>query len=225
MLLPERAPTANELKKWETIIRRLDRAKRWLVVNYLLKQNLGVLQEFCEQNDLTVPVTPSNIAVLLTERAAQLQTIQKAIQAVERLELGVQFKFGDIDIVAPTWYTEEQTQEYNLGFWPIVLAGVAVVLIIGLSARLITIEEDLETCAKQNKKLITAGDKALCSDPTDPRCAEWKKTKQETEFIRTESTIDQITGGLKKFGSAATGGIGIGLAVAIPLLAWSWFKK
>jgi len=225
MLLPERAPTTSELRKWDALIKQLDRAKRWLVINYMLKNNFGIIQQFCADNGLPVPEIDPSILVQLTEKASQFQTIQKAIQAVERLELGIRFKNGDIDIVAPTWYTAEQTQDYTLGLWPLIFAGLAVVLIVGLSARLITIEDTCESCEKklkeQNKKL----DAQLCQNPNDPTCQKWQKIKKETEYVRAEGTIDQIKNGLKKFGGAAIGGIGLGLAVAIPLLAWSWFKK
>lgn len=225
MLLPEREPTASELKKWETIIRQLDRAKRWLVVNYLLKQNFGIIQQFCADNGLTVPSIPSDLVVLLTDRAAKLQTIQKAIQAVERLELGIQFKNGDIDIVAPTWYTKEQTQDYTLGLWPLILAGLAIVLIVGLSARLITIEDDFYQTSKKLKTQTKKIDDELCKNPNDPLCQKWSAIKKETEYVKTEGTIDQITRGLSEFGKTVKKGAGIGLAIAIPLLAWSWFKK
>lgn len=225
MLLPERIPTASEQKKWDAVIVKFDKAKRWMIANYLLKINLGILQEFCASNNLQIPQMSSDNAILFTKRAAEFGKIEKAIQAVERLELGISFQNGDINIVAPSWYTKEQIQDYQLGIWPIILAGLAIVLIVGLSAQLIVIDQDFEKCAKDNKKLISEADKALCADPNNPLCKKWKETKKETEFEKTESTFDQIKKGLSEFGKVATKGVGIGLAIAIPLIAWSFFKK
>jgi hypothetical protein len=223
MILPERSPTANEQKKWDEILNKFSRVQRKMVVCLLLEQNLGILQGFAAKNSLSMPSLNTEDAEKFKISLAEMARIQRAIHAVERLELGVRFENGDVDIIAPPWYTKEQIESYNLGWIIPVVIGVA--LIIGLAARIIKVEMDFDDLAKKQKQLIAAADQAICANPQDPRCDEWKQEKQRSGFTKTESTIDQIKKGLSEFGKVVTKGAGIGLMIAIPLLAWSFLKK
>lgn len=222
-LIPERPPTSAELKKWQDLIERFDRTQRKFILATLLEQNVQTITSWGTQAGYGMPMLPADSKTVLNSIYKELAKIQRAIQAAERLEVGVRFANGDIDIVAPAWYTKEQIQDLNLGWVIPVIIGVA--LIIGLAARVITLEWQLDETVQKKNAQLDAANKIICSDPKDPRCAAWEVEKEKSGFQKTESTIQQIKNGLKTFGKVATTGAGIGLAVGIPLLLWSFFKK
>ena len=105
------------------------------------------------------------------------------------------------------------------GFFIPVIVGL--VLLAGVISRLIWVERENDDLSDKFNDILHKTDKTLCSDPSSPVCKDWQKTKSEKSYKENETLADTI-----KQAAASTGrGLGIGLMIAIPLIAWSWFGR
>lgn len=224
MLLPERAPTGDERSRWSDFVKLADRVMMMTGANGLRLRNYETIARFAESVGIKT-VDPTEAKKELNIISADILRIKKAIALVEANELGIQFSVdGEISIVAPTSYTKEQIASYGLGAWPLILIGVGIVLIGGIVARALWMESknaELESKVDGWTKFV---DGELCKDPNDPKCAAWK-TEKAKDYTPTKNTIDRLVEGLAEVGTTAKKGLGWGIAIAIPLLAWGFLKK
>jgi hypothetical protein len=224
MLIPERGPTQAEQKKWDDFVTRAEKVKRLTFANVLRAENAKIISAFAARRGLTLPTVSPVDQKRLVAVVAEFARIQRGIQAVERLELCVKFQNGEIDIMAPPWYTKEQIASYNLSGWfvPIII-GIAA--LAGLIGRLYDIEQENTELAAKYDAVLKASEKRICDNPNSAECQEWQKEKEPTGYVKNVGVIDQIAGSISDFGKTAKKGIGIGLAIAVPLLAWSYLRQ
>lgn len=147
---------------------------------------------------------------------------KRLIDAVENEKLGLRFAHGDIDIMAPPDMTADQIAEYHLmGF---VLIAVGVVVIAGIIATQIVWNNESLKQTDQFNRLLKTADNKYCADPASPTCAAWLNRKKAEGFKQKKNIIERIEGGIKGVVSSATSGLGIGIALAIPLAAYVFAK-
>ena len=224
MLIPERGPTLAEQKKWDEMLALAERVKKKTFENILRAENAKIISAFAARKGLSLPTVSAEDAKRLVAVVAEFARIQRGIQAVDRLELCVKFQNGDIDIMAPPWYTKEQIASYNLSGWFIpIIIGIAA--LAGLIGRLYDIEEENTELAAKYDAVLKASEKRICDNPNSAECQDWQKEKEPTGYVKNVGIIDQIAGSISDFGKTAKKGVGIGLMIAIPLLAWSYLGK
>lgn len=148
---------------------------------------------------------------------------KRLITAVEANILGLRFTKDDIDILAPPGMTDDEVAEYQSLGWFLLVAGIVVIYgVYKYTSWLLDENEDLAT--KLNNVLYAA-DSNFCADSKSAVCSLWLKKKQSQGFDKKKSAIEKLESGIKKIGEVAKTGIGVGLAIAIPLLAWSFFGR
>lgn len=223
MLIPERGPTLAEQKKWDDMLLLAEKVKKKTFSNIVRAENVKIISAFGVRKGLLLPSISAVDAKRLVAVVAEFAQIQRGIQAVDRLELCVKFQNGDIDIMAPPWYTKEQIASYNLSGWfvPIII-GIAA--LAGLIGRLYDIEKENNELAAKYDAVLKASEKRICDNPDSAECKEWQKEKEPSGYVKNEGIIGQIAGSISDFGKTAKKGVGIGLAIAIPLLAWSYLR-
>jgi len=220
MIIPEREATAAERAKWESVLQLAEQTKRQIFANVLRAENYKIVKSFAAAHGVTIGIMPDADQQRLVSVISEFNRIQRLISYVERLELGVRFENGEVSIVAPPSYTDDQIAALSGWFIPI---AIGIVLLAGLIGKLHGLEDENEEIAAKYKAVLTASEKRICSDPYSSECKAWKEEKEPIKYQQNTGLIDRISSGITEIGQTAKKGLGIGLAIAIPLLAWSYF--
>lgn len=147
----------------------------------------------------------------------------RLITGVENEKLGVRFTKDDIDILAPKTMSEGEIEEYKQLGWIIIVVGV-VVLAAGIAYTWWVTDEN-EKLKTEYNNILVASDQKFCADPNSAICKAWIERKNKENFAQKKSTIEKLESGITDFVDTAKKGVGAGLAVAIALIAFSWFGK
>jgi len=213
----ERGPTRSELSTWERLLRNHQNALRENQIAGLALTNASIVYQFAGENAVFLVPFPPELEQKYLDVRSKLGTLTRAIRGVEDLTLGVSFSNGDIDILAPT---EESAIEHGFGLIPLVILGV-VVLAGAIAAAIWATKNSIEI-SNQAREIAARADKTLCSDPNSELCKKWKIEKSSTGYNRNVSVLETVKSSLGAVGQ----GIGSGLAIAIPLLAfWAFGRK
>jgi hypothetical protein len=211
----DRAPTLFELERWRGLLNQLDRSQRAHGRAFCLLSNVAIAAKFLSTRGIVLPYFSAapGLEQQFLKVSAELEKITDMIRDVEDGTLGARWQGGDFDIIQPPSASGMQ------GFFIPVIVGL--VLLVGVITRLIWVEKENNELSDKFNDILTKTDKTLCSDPSSQVCKDWKKTKSEKSYKENETLADTI-----KRAAASTGeGLGIGLMIAIPLLAWSWFGR
>jgi hypothetical protein len=225
MLISERQATSVEKKKWDEVLRLAEQLKRYTYANVLRDENFKLISVFSARYGVQIPLMTADEIKRLNRNIEAFKRIYKAIQAVERLELGIYFAEDDVVIVAPSWYTSDQIASYQLSGWPFVLIAAGVAIVAGVIGYIHRLQSDNEELSSRYDAVLQASEKRICSDPTSAACQAWKKEKEPKAIKENEGIIASLTSGIAEIGQTAKKGLGIGLALAIPLLAWSYLGR
>jgi hypothetical protein len=204
-------------RAWKEVITRLSRLNDKALMLKMLDDLYGLEVDFAAQTRSTIPFIDR---LKLPRLVAEIDQIKRAARAVQEHELGVQLqKNGDIDIVAPNWYTREKIDGL-LGGWIIpVLLATGILIIGGLIYGLKKMESDTDELTKKYNSIVRATDKTFCAEPSSQKCAAWLDLKNRERFEERKGIIDKMGDTLGALGSGAKTGAKIGLAVLIPLTA------
>lgn len=214
----ERLANDKELKKWRQFEREFDRFTQLFYLTTARALNAAFAQNLAVKYKVAFPLLEQSEKDFFACRSWYLKT-RDLIRGVEEHTLGITFSDNDVNIVK----TQEQG-ELKGWFIPIlVVAGVA--LLIGAIADTLRQRKKLEEVEKAFKGATDFADKRFCADPASPLCAEWKQTKNLEQYRSNETIIDRLSKAVSETGAKISSGLGVGLAIAVPLILWSWFGK
>lgn len=211
----DRSPTRDELSRWNDLLRHLDRAQKTHARAFALLANVAIAANYCASRGIVVPFfgTMPDLEQRLFAVGNELDKITRLVRDVEDGVLGARYVNGDFDIIQPSSPSNLQ------GFFIPVLLGL--VALAGVISRLIWVERENNELSDNYNEILAATDKTLCADPGSTTCIDWKKTKSEKAYVENKTLADTL-----RDAAASTGrGLGMGLMIAIPLIAWSWFGR
>lgn len=215
----ERPPTARELELWakaQTI------AKRVNLLSYMMKaqfRNIIQIHNFAKNNKIKLdePGLP-DLEKRMLSALAEIEFLKDKMCEVNQLDLGVRISSSgnDLDIVEP--------KETGTMGW-IIPAILGAIVVIGIIARWAYLEKEVVEVTRDYNGIMKRADMALCSDKNSETCKSWEKDKQTGGYYKRESIIDSIKNAASSVGETAKKGLGAGIALAIPLLAWLWAPR
>lgn len=215
----ERGPTQQESSLWD---RAQSHAKRVIALSYALKlqyKNLLLEHQFAKENGITLSEKEdlASMETRLLTAISQISTLKDVMCDVNQLELGVRLSSTgtDLDVIDPPTQT--------LGW--IIPAVAGAVIVAGIIARWAYLENEVGDLSDKYNGVIRRADQALCADPTSQTCADWKATKQNGAYYQRETVIDKIKSAASYAGQKITTGIGAGIALLIPLLAFLYLPR
>lgn len=210
--LLDRPPTSAELAKWRTVEARTRDLDGRIFCASLLFQNLVIMSRFATAHGITPP-TPD--AARLYALIEGFEKVKEAVRRIEDREWGARWNGEDFDAVDPAGSS-------TLGglFIP-VLIGVGVVALGGIIARLAYLEKETADLVPKYNAIIDRTDKAFCADPTSQTCQDWQQEKIDSGYEKNKSFADSVKGAISTVGS----GLGKGLLIALPLVAFAIFWR
>jgi Flp pilus assembly pilin Flp len=210
----ERGPTSSELSTWSKLIDEHQRALSALHICEAMMQNAIIIFKFAENHGVTIQTIPGELERRYLNVKQTLDTLTRAIRGAQDLSLGVRFRAGDVDILAPDL---ESARDQGFGAVVLIIAGVVVVG-AAIAVAYWATKNALEI-SQQARAVIKKADQKLCADPRSSLCAQWKNEKQTTIFEKNETLADTIKSGVSRVG----GGLLLGL-IALVAVSYFWRK-
>jgi hypothetical protein len=214
----ERAPTAKELSLWDKAQKL---AKRVNLTSYILKnqyRNIILTHKFATKQKITLnePDLPE-IEERMLIAFEEIESLKNIMCEVNQLELGVRMNAAgtDLDIVEPT--------EKTLGW--VLPAVLGAVVIVGIIARWAHLEKEVSEVTAKYNGILRRSDLALCENPDSEQCKKWETAKQTGAYYKRETIIESVKSAVATAGTVAKKGLGVGLALAIPLLIWMYMPR
>lgn len=213
--------TAKQKKLWRDYKRNVENIDLRCQANAVRVQMCYAALDFGNRNNLPIAFdTQAFDKHFMLVRA--VNRAKRLIDAVESEKLGLRFTHGDIDIMAPPDMTADEIAEFQMmGF---VLIAVGVVVIAGIIATQIIWNNESLKLTDEYNHLLEQSDNKYCADPASPTCAAWLNRKKAEGFKPKKNIIERLESGIKAVASSATSGLGIGIALAIPLAAYIFAK-
>ncbi len=211
---PKSYPTRGEKDMWDRFVDLVDDSNDLAIVCRLLGANAAESFFWGRKHGFNVS-EPSALENRVIRAELELQRLSYLIRKVEDRRLTVQYKNGDFDIVEP-----KQTQ--SLEGWPLIVAGVIVV--VGAVALAKYLWDELEDVQRNYRILDGATDQMFCQEGSPQTCAEWQAYKVSSKLDERRKAADSISDGL---GATLKKGAQWGVAIAIPiiLLAFLWRSR
>ena len=208
----ERAPTAEERKKWEQSKERLRIINRNLYASYLYLKNASLAQKSASQTGNLLSFSPDEETDRFLNLYRQYDDIKNAMRLVEDYQAGIKPSGNDWDIIVPP------TQ---MGFPVIAAAVIGTVLVAGLIARLIYLETETQDLSDHLNGVMEAADKALCTDPNSENCLFWEQQKKQEGWHKNVTLADEAKSAVKTIGK----GLSVGLLIAVPLIGMALLNQ
>ena len=213
----ERLPNAKEREMWE---RAMKIATRTVQRAYLLKYQwtqIKTIAAFAKKAGAVIE--EPKIAELADRMFAALKEIEflkDVMCQVNQNKLGVRMSENgqDLDIVQPG--ESEPVLEGDFGW--IIPVIILAIIVIGIIARWIYLEDEVGDLNDQFDGVIERSDKALCKDPNSQQCKDWLKTKADSSYYKRETIIDKLKNAAAGAGGFVKSNLKWGLIVAVPLL-------
>lgn len=215
-IIGERSMTSEEHQRWNDVRTKMYRVRDyWDSVN--AKLNMIIITSiFCKNNGIEITAL-DDIGPIEKEFIETKNEIDKLTNLIHDAEMGyygIRYKNGDFDIV-----TKSNETVSGLGFPAIIVAAVGVVSFVAILARWTYLELKTEEINNKFNEIIEHADSELCSDPNSEICKNWKNRKQQKDYKKEETLSQTIQHSLKTAGK----GLSMGLLIAIPLIAYSFF--
>lgn len=217
----ERPPTSKELALWD---KAQTIAKRVNLLSYIVKlqyRNILITHQFAVDNQIVLnePTLPDAEKRML-EALTEIEKLKDFMCEVNQLELGVRLSSSgeDLDIIDPS--------QTNLSFGWIIPVIIGSVLVAGIIARWAYLEIEITEVTDDYNGILDRADKSICgNDPNSDQCKNWKSQKQSSGYQKRETLIGSTRDAIKAVGSGAKTGLGVGLALAIPVALFMLFGK
>lgn len=222
--MPERAPTYKERKQWDNFLSLTDRVGKKILANSARSLMAKRLQNFAASRNIQIPTISNDTEQKLIETANEWKRLKRAVNLVETYELGLRFRNGDIDIMAPAHYTQEQIADLNLSGWFVPIA-IGIIVIGTVLARMLYLDQESDRLAQKYDTMIKASEKIICADPNSSDCIAWEEEKETSDYNNNKTLIDEITESLGAVGGTIKKGLGWGAVLAIPIIAYMLLKK
>jgi hypothetical protein len=182
-----RGPTVSEMSTWERLVQQAHRAGIALDICALIFQNAVVAHQFAQKNGIDIEIIPPELEQRYLAIRSKFDRLRRAIRGVENHTLGVQFRDGDIDIVAESAESAE-----NQGFSGLPLIILGVVVVAAAAAVAIWATRNAIEVIHQARALVQRADDRFCADPQSAICEEWKAEKEVTGFNKRDTIADTI---------------------------------
>lgn len=211
----------KEFARWNYLRNLIFRAKdRWQAARHRMNVVIEI-SKFCTQNGIELQTLSniSNVEKDLLSLETEIRSGLAIFFDCENGYLGINFHDNDFDVIQPA--TDISPTVQGLGFPPIVAAAIGVISVVALISRWAYIEHKAVDLDVKLKNTIRESDKLLCSDSNSEICSKWKERKETAGIKREASIAETITSGLDKAGH----GLSIGIAIALPVLAYAMFRK
>lgn len=215
----ERPPTSQEMALW---LKAEKTAKKVNLLSYLAKQqytNLKLTHEFATANkvELSEPELPDLIDRMYAA-LSEIEELKDRMCSVNQLDLGIRISSNgnDLDIVQPQ-------QTGTLGW--VIPAVIGAAVVIGIIARWAHLEVEVSEITNRYNGILKRSDMALCKDPNSDLCKNWQKAKSSGGYDRRTTIIESVKDALVSAGTAAKKGLGAGIALLIPFLAYLYLPR
>lgn len=211
----ERPPTDHENSLWD----RAEALKKKVIllatIMRLRHKQLMRAAQFAAAHG--VPFDAGELPGLESRMLAVLSQIEQYRRLhcdVNGQQLGVKPSAtgDDLDIVQPQ-------ESDSFGGWPLIVAGV--IILIGIIARWIYVENEVTTISEKYNHVLTKTDNEFCKDPSSKLCQDWQAEKKTGDLAKNETLVDSVKRAMGTVGS----GIGTGLMLIIPLLALMYLPR
>lgn len=209
----ERIANAGEMSLWNKAMKVRERINRNIYVSALYYRNLILAYQFAQSRGIKLPVMDEmpSLEKRLYQVHVDYDYLSKSMNRVLDRTAGIRRTGDDLDILDP-----------GQGFgWIIQIVAVGVLLVGTLIARLITVESESQDVSDKLNSVLDSADKALCSDPGSKICQDWKAEKIKSDYVHNMTLVDTVKGALTTAGK----GLGVGIAVAVPLLLAAMFWR
>jgi hypothetical protein len=219
----ERPPTASEIALWDKAMKL---ARRTNLISYAVKlqwAQIKLTHSFAQKKQVALgePDLP-DLADRMFAALKEIESLKDLMCRVNQLELGIRLSADgkDLDIVQP-----EETGELSFGQGWILPAILGVALVVGIIARWAFLEREVSEISAKYNGVINRADNALCKDPDSEMCHDWENSKKSGGYYKRETIIDSVKNALVSAGSTAKKGLGVGLALLLPLLALMYLPR
>jgi hypothetical protein len=218
----ERPPTASEIALWDKAMKL---AQRTNLLSYAVKlqwAQIKLTHAFAQKKQVALgePDLP-DLADRMFAALKEIEFLKDLCCRVNQLELGIRLSADgkDLDIVQP-----EETGELSFGW--VLPAILGVVLVVGIIARWAFLEREVSEISAKYNGVINRADDALCKkNPDSDICHDWENSKKSGGYYKRETIIDSVKNALVSAGSTAKKGLGIGMALLLPLLALMYLPR
>jgi len=219
----ERPPTASEIALWEKAMKL---AQRTNLLSYAVKlqwAQIKLTHSFAQEKQVAFgePDLP-DLADRMFGALKEIESLKDLMCRVNQLELGIRLSADgkDLDIVQPA-----ETGELSFGQGWVLPAILGVVLVVGIIARWAFLEREVSEITAKYNGVINRADNALCKNPDSELCHDWENSKKSGGYYKRETIIDSVKNALVSAGSTAKKGLGIGMALLLPLLALMYLPR
>lgn len=174
--------------------------------------------EFGKTIGVSVPVK-SDWWIYVDESRKAVMRFQRLIKFVDKEELALRFTTNDIDIMAPPGTTDDEIAQYQkFGF--IIAATIGYIVIVSAvyttTTYLFTKNEKL---AEQVNNQIYLNEVNF-GKHKDPEVRQrWQQLKTDKNFQPKKSVIKSLTDGITDLGDFLKEKTGMGLTIAVPIIA------
>lgn len=209
--------TAAELAKWDKLVKIARAINLRTQAAALGVRNVAAAVGIAQQHGIDLPESTAQISTVqqLQQKDVKFQNI---MGAVEVEDLGVRFKGGDLDIMAFPGTTDDELIQYQgLGLVGIVIGVVIVSGAIAFGAHFFM---ESTKIAKRNKALERRNDELLTGEALE----DWQEFKASPEYTDNQSLYDDMMEAADEAGDIIRTGSQWGIALAIPLALWMFFK-
>ena len=212
-----RKTTAKERRKWLDFKDKVKALSLEVSANRLTLANLHTVERFAEEHKIDI-LTVSDADKKLDMIIKAAKRLEKWIRLVDDGILGIRFKDGDFDIMAPQGTTDDQLVEYqSFSGWPFVIA-IGVIVFVSAVFYTMMIRDENDKLRKDFNRVIYDAESRFCAVPGSPACEAWLQKREDSGYNENLSLMDEIKLQLKTIGKGAAKGAGILLLVGIPAL-------
>lgn len=207
--------TSSTRRRWEDVERRIRDLDAALLRTTLLSDCYAIASRFGARSGIPLAESPADLESRYVATVQGFAELRSLVRRVEDRELGARWTGSDFDLIEhPTGF---------LGVFIPVAIGVGVVAFSGLIARLFYLEQETIDISDRYNSLVEHTDAAFCADPNSQTCGEWQIEKQVSGFEKNKTFADSLKSSIGKIG----GGIGKGIALALPVIALAifWGKR
>lgn len=212
----------EQQKQWDRYKKSVKNNELIVEANAIRSKMAMVAMNYAGQHQIHLPYNSEWDAKLALLRKA-LNRSKRLIDAVASETLGIRFVGDDIDIMAPAGMSDDEIAEYQTLGW--ILIAVGIVVVASVIAHSLWVQKQNEELRVKFNNLLYVADNKFCANPESNICKNWINRKKQENFTARKGTIEMLEDGIVSIGQTIKKGAGIGLMIAIPLLAWAYFGK
>lgn len=207
--------TAAQTRQWGKVVKSATALNMRNKALGLRAKNLIDIVDIARQGGVDLPRVTEYLQAINTEQELD-RKIQLAIGAVMTHDLGIRFRAGDIDLMAPPGTSDDELAQYQgLG---VVLILTGIVVVASIAWTLAKRHDQVKLIRSKYIPLIRYSESVICADPTSDMCQKYKQKKQSIEFKSREYAAAQSEDGADTIMNTLQTGVKWGIAIAIPLI-------